>query len=409
MKHVLIIGFVWPEPKSSAAGSRMMQLIYAFKNNGYQITFTSPCAKSENAFNLSTIDVKQIDIELNNSSFDDFIKELKPSIVLFDRFTMEEQFGWRVAEHCPNALRILDTEDLHGLRKGRQQAFKDGNPFDKTYLFNDFSKREIASIYRSDLSLIISEAEIEILQTQFKVDKQLLCYLPFMLNEISSTEIEQLPKFENRQHFITIGNFLHEPNYNSVSYLKETIWPLIKKRLPETELHIYGSYAPQKVKEFNNKKEGFLVKGFAEDVNQVMKNARVCLAPLRFGAGLKGKLIDAMVNGTVSVTTHIAAEGMFGNLEPNGFIENTSEAFVNKSIELYTNKTLWNSKQANGFEVINSRFNKKYLEPKFIGTIEELKNNLLAHRLENFTGTMLHYHTMRSTKFMSKWIEEKNK
>ena len=409
MKHVLIIGFVWPEPKSSAAGSRMMQLIYAFKNNGYQITFTSPCAKSENAFNLSTIDVKQIDIELNNSSFDDFIKELKPSIVLFDRFTMEEQFGWRVAEHCPNALRILDTEDLHGLRKGRQQAFKDGNPFDKAYLFNDFSKREIASIYRSDLSLIISEAEIEILQTQFKVDKQLLCYLPFMLNEISSTEIEQLPKFENRQHFITIGNFLHEPNYNSVSYLKETIWPLIKKRLPETELHIYGSYAPQKVKDFNNKKEGFLVKGFAEDVNQVMKNARVCLAPLRFGAGLKGKLIDAMVNGTVSVTTHIGAEGMFGNLEPNGFIENTSEAFVNKSIELYTNKTLWNSKQANGFEVINSRFNKKYLEPKFIGTIEELKNNLLAHRLENFTGTMLHYHTMRSTKFMSKWIEEKNK
>jgi len=409
MKQLLIIGFVWPEPKSSAAGSRMMQLIYAFQNSGYQIAFASPCAKSDNAFNLSSIDVNQIDIELNNVSFDDFIKELKPSIVLFDRFTMEEQFGWRVAEHCPDALRILDTEDLHGLRKGRQQAFKDGKLFDKTYLFNDFSKREIASVYRSDLSLIISEAEMEILQTQFKVDKQLLHYLPFMLDEVSNEDIENLPKFKERQNFITIGNFLHEPNYNSVMYLKETIWPLIKKKLPEAELHIYGSYASQKVNQLNNKKEGFLVKGFAEDVNQVIKNAIVCLAPIRFGAGLKGKLIDAMNSGTPCVTTSVGAEGMFGNLEPNGFIEDVSEAFVNKSVELYTNKTIWEVKQANGFEVIKSRFNKKYLESNFIKTVEELKTNLDSHRLENFTGIMLQYHTLQSTKFMSKWIEEKNK
>ena len=196
MKHLLIIGFVWPEPKSSAAGSRMMQLINAFKNNGYQLTFASPCSKTDNAVNLEFHDVNQVEIELNNSSFDEFIKGLKPTIVLFDRFTMEEQFGWRVAEHCPNAMRILDTEDLHGLRKGRQQAFKDDKPFDNTYLFNDFSKREIASIYRSDLSLIISEAEIEILQNQFKVDKQLLCYLPFMIDEVSSESIHNLSNFE---------------------------------------------------------------------------------------------------------------------------------------------------------------------------------------------------------------------
>ena len=408
-KHLLIIGFVWPEPKSSAAGSRMMQLIYAFQSNGYQITFASPCAKTDNAFDLSSIDVNQVDIELNKPSFDVFIKNLKPNIVLFDRFTMEEQFGWRVAEHCPDALRILDTEDLHGLRKARQQAFKDGKPCDSTYLFNDFSKREIACIYRSDLSLIISEAEMEMLQTQFKVDKQLLHYLPFMLDEVKDETIQNLPPFENRQHFITIGNFLHEPNYNSVLYLKETIWPLIRQQLPSAELHIYGAYASQKVDQLQNENEGFLIKGFAKDVNAVMQKAKVCLAPLRFGAGLKGKLVDAMQNGTPCVTTNLGAEGMYGNLEPNGFIEDNPETFANKAVELFNNQDVWNTKQSNGFKIIKKRFNKKYVEPGFIKTIEELKNNLYNHRLDNFTGQMLHYHTMQSSKFMSKWIEEKNK
>ena len=150
LTQLLIIGFVWPEPKSSAAGTRMLQLIEVFQQEGYKIVFASPCAKSDNAFNLEAIGVTQVSIELNNASFDDYIKQLNPEIVMFDRFMMEEQFGWRVTEHCPNALKILDTEDLHCLRKGRQQAYKEGGVFDKTYLLSDVAKREIASIYRCD-------------------------------------------------------------------------------------------------------------------------------------------------------------------------------------------------------------------------------------------------------------------
>ncbi|HEX9600102.1 MAG TPA: glycosyltransferase family 4 protein, partial [Mariniflexile sp.] len=328
MRQVLIIGFVWPEPKSSAAGSRMMQLIYFFQSLNYPITFASPCAKSDNAFDLTTIGINQVPIELNNASFDAFVKELNPTIVLFDRFMMEEQFGWRVAEQCPNALRILDTEDLHCLRKGRHQAFKEGKPFDTAYLFNDTAKREIASIYRSDLSLIISEAEMDILKKQFKVADDLLMYLPFIQETILEETILKLPQFEERHHFISIGNFLHEPNYNAVLYLKETLWKLIKKQLPNAELHIYGAYASQKVNQLHNEKDHFLIKGFADDVNKMMQNVKVCLAPIRFGAGLKGKLMDAMQNGTPCVTTTVGAEGMFGDFEPNGFVEDEPEAFV---------------------------------------------------------------------------------
>jgi len=408
-KKVLIIGFVWPEPKSSAAGSRMMQLIETFKSQDYNITFVSPCAKSDNAFNLESIGVLQTAIELNNSSFDTFVKDFNPDIVLFDRFMMEEQFGWRVTENCPNAIKILDTEDLHSLRKGRHQAFKDNVLFDKSYLFNDTAKREIASIHRCDLTLIISEAEMDILKNDFKVDEALLLYLPFMLEPISEDAITKLPKFETRQHFITIGNFLHEPNYNAVLYLKDTIWPLIRKQLPQAELHIYGAYASQKVTQLNNEKQGFIIKGFAEDVHTVMQEAKVCLAPIRFGAGLKGKLIDAMQNGTPMVTSSVGAEGMFGEFEPNGFIEDDANSFANQAIELYQNEVLWSKMQENGFAIINNRFNSQKHKSMFLSRIESIVDYLNIHRQNNFMGQMLHHHSMQSTKFMSRWIEEKNK
>lgn len=408
-KTLLIIGHVWPEPKSSAAGSRMMQLIHAFQSQGYDITFASSSAKNDNAFDLSSIKIEEVSIVLNDSSFDDFIKKLDPTIVLFDRFMIEEQYGWRISEHCPDALKILDTEDLHGLRKGREQALKDGQPFDVNYLFNDTSKREIASIYRCDLSLIISEVEMNILKYQFKVSEHLLYYLPFLTESIPPETIKNLPKFKDREHIIVIGNFLHAPNHDAVLFLKQKIWPLIRKKLPKVELHVYGAYVTDKANQLHNEKEGFLMKGFVDDANTVMKKARLCLAPLRFGAGLKGKLMDAMANGTPCVMTTLAAEGMFGNFEPNGFIEDDAKQFAYKTIELYKDKIFWNGMHKNGFLVLNARFDKQLFTADFFMYLTTMLNNLKTMRIQNFTGLMLQHHYLQSTKFMSKWIEEKNK
>ncbi|WP_418636539.1 glycosyltransferase [Winogradskyella sp.] len=407
-KKILIIGFVWPEPKSSAAGSRMLQLIAQFQKQGYEVTFCSAAKTSANTFDLSRINVEIKPILLNDSSFDAFVRALNPNIVLFDRFMTEEQYGWRVLEQCPYALRILDTEDFHGLRKAREVALKQNKAVGLEHLQNDTTKREIASIYRCDLSLMISEVEIEILTQQFKIDKSLLYYLPFLLDPISKVEINQLPTFEERQHFITIGNFIHAPNYDAVLYLKQTIWPLIRKQLPTAELHIYGAYASQKVTQLNKPKEGFFIKGFAEDVNEVMQKARVCLASLRFGAGLKGKLIDAMKNGTPCVMTSIAAEGMFGDLDENGFIVDRPDAFAERAIDLYSNSEIWHTKQQNGFTILNQRFNKENLEEGLKSKIETLSINISGHRENNFIGQLFMHQSMQSTKYMSKWIEAKN-
>ncbi|QXP78257.1 MULTISPECIES: glycosyltransferase [Winogradskyella] len=408
-KKLLVIGFVWPEPKSSAAGSRILQLITQFQKQGYIVTFSSAAKTSDNTFNLSSINVETKPIHLNDSSFDTFVKELNPNVILFDRFMSEEQYGWRVAEQCPDAIRVLDTEDFHGLRKAREVALKKNEIVSLSYLQNETTKREIASIYRCDLSIMISEVEIEILTKQFKIDKSLLYYLPFLLEPILEVDIKQLPIFEEREHFITIGNFLHAPNYDAVLYLKQSIWPLIRRQLPKAELHIYGAYESQKVTQLHKPKEGFFIKGFAEDVNEVMKNAKVCLASLRFGAGLKGKLVDAMQNGTPCVMTSIAAEAMFADLEINGFIEDNPEDFAEKAVEIYNNVELWKENQKNGFQVLNQRFNKANFEEGFTSKIEALSSDLNSHRENNFIGQLFMHQSMQSSKYMSKWIEAKNK
>lgn len=409
MKNLLIIGFVWPEPNSTAAGSRMLQLIELLQKNGFTVTFVCAASKSKNSFEFGELNIKTFNIHLNDSSFDLLVKKINPDFVLFDRFLTEEQFGWRIAENCPEAIRILDTEDLHFLRHARQVAYQNNEIVTLNHLKNDLAKREIASIYRCDLTLIISKYEMKLLKKTFKIDKSLLIYLPFLLNKINLETLRSYPAFLNRNHFISIGNFKHKPNVDSVRYLKEVIWPLIHKKLPEAQLHIYGAYASEKGLQLQNKKEGFLIKGWAESVEEVFINARVCLAPLRFGAGLKGKLIDAMQFGAPSITTNLGAEAMHNKLPWNGFITDDPNEFALKSIELYTNEKLWINAQKNGIEIINRCFSKEKYEKRLLSRIKGISKNKEKHQLKNFIGAMLQHHTIQSTKYMSKWIEEKNK
>ena len=403
MKHLVIIGTVFPEPNSTAAGKRMLQLIEYFQEENYRISFLSAASISENSFDLNSKKIETHFIKLNDSSFEKLIAELNPEIVVFDRFATEEQFGWKVTETCPNAMKILDTEDLHFLRKARETVFKQNRELEENDLLNDIFKREIASILRCDLSLIISEFEMDLLTEKFKIDKQILCYLP-LFAEIKPSSTT----FSERKNFISIGNFLHEPNWQTVLKLKK-IWPKIREKLPETELHIYGAYATEKALQLHNEKEGFLIKGRAKNVEEVFSESRVLLAPIPFGAGIKGKLLESLQFGLPNVTSTIGAEGMHGNLPWNGFICDDENDFVEKSVLLYENESEWLKAQKNGFKIIEKRFRKEDFLPQFSERLNEISNNLESHRNANFLGQVLQYHSLQSTKYLGKWIEEKNK
>jgi glycosyltransferase involved in cell wall biosynthesis len=416
---LLIIGAVWPEPRSSAAGSHMLQIIETLLLAGYAITFASAAQPGEIRADLVALGVQEKTIALNCSSFDVWVHALDPDIVIFDRFMTEEQFGWRVEEQCPNALRVLETSDLHCLREARQQLLKqslrDGNEnvpqVSDTELFQitaqqEIALREIAAIFRSDVSLVISAFEKDLLLRHFSVPEALLLHCPFLLD---APDMSRWRRFDQREHFVTIGNFLHAPNWDAVQWLKQSIWSKIRAQLPQAQLHIYGAYTPKKARELHNEREGFLVQGWAEDAFSVMAQARVCLAPLRFGAGIKGKLVDAMLCGTPSVTTSIGAESMHGNFPWPGVVEDDAQAFADAAVRLYGDEKGWLQSQQHCENILQQRFDKTRYGAVLIAQLQLANEQIAQRRLQNSIGRMLRHHQHKSTHYMARWIEEKNR
>lgn len=395
--NCLIIGKVWPEPSSTAAGRRTCDIITALQLEGWQLHFACSAQQGAHALDLALLNVQTHRIAVNDAGFDSWVQTLAPDVVIFDRFMTEEQFGWRVAQHCPQALRVLDTSDLHCLRLARQEALKHGGV---PQLHNETALREIASIYRSDLTLMISDFEMQVLQREFSIAEDLLAYWPFAVPPLAEPA-----SVEARQHFILIGSFLHPPNLDAARWCKQSIWPQIRAALPQAELHCYGSYGDRYAGELHAPKQGFHFRGRAEDALQTMAQYRINLAPLRYGAGLKGKVFDGFQSGTPTVMTPIAAEGI-GPLADWSHAE--PEAFVAAAVQLYRDASAWQARQAAERALCEARFSAAHWQPQLVQTLRQAIESRESRRQQNFIGQMLQHHHHRSTEFMSRWIEAKN-
>ena len=423
MLNVVIIGYVWPEPNSSAAGQNMQSIITRCVSYNFNVSFLTAASESEHKADLSTLGVDTYSVALNCSSFNTLIEKLKPDVVIFDRYMTEEQFSWRVRESCPNAVRILNTEDMHSLRQARHDAVKRCGDAKYAALNSELAQREIAAILRSDLTLIISEFEMALLTEHYGVPKSQLYYHPLVVGPTPSYSTT----FEERAHFIHIGNFRHAPNWDAVLHLKQALWPAIKKALPDAELHIYGAYPPKKATQLHNDKQGFLVKGWAEDVTSLMASAKVLIAPLRFGAGIKGKLLDAMRCSTPSITTWVGVEGIISKSK-NESTECSSQTdlwpgavcstditkpeviqdYVNQAVSLYTNKDVWEFASLQAKKTLDI-FSAKQPDISLTDKMISLKNEIDGHRKTLFMQSLLWHQTLNASKYMSQWIEAKNK
>ncbi|MCU7836259.1 MAG: glycosyltransferase [gamma proteobacterium symbiont of Taylorina sp.] len=398
---ILFVGHLWPEPTSSAAGYRTLALLKALSAQ-WQVHFACAAEKTEYCADLESLNILEHKIKLNHSSFDHFISVLQPDIVFYDRFISEEQFAPRIHKHCPDVINILDTQDLHFLRKARQKTL---NSQQKINLHSEEAIREIAAILRCDLSLIISSYEMRLLIKQFNISSSLIHFCPFML---STENNEPADNFDEREHFIMIGNFLHPPNWDAVLWCYQFIWPKIRQRLPEAQIHIYGAYATEKVRQLHQPDKGFMIKGRAEDAVKTLSQYRVNLVPLRFGAGIKGKIADGFIAGTPCITTDIGQEGMADDLPWGDMLANDEEQITEKAVQLYTNQSLWKQCRQFGHHIIKQNFNEKQHSEALIKHIHQLENKLSEHRDKNFYGQILRHNLYRSQYFMSKWIEEKN-
>ena len=386
---------MWPEKISSAAGIRTECLIETFQSAGHEVWFASAAKNTDFEKHLQDLGVRTSKVILNDSSFDLWVSELRPDAVIFDRFVVEEQFGWRVRSACPEALRIVDSQDLHFLRLSRQK---------KSPLENEATWRELASFLRSDLSYIISDAETALLKERFNFSDDLIQTLRFYYPDPKPT-----PNFQSRKNFCTIGNFRHPPNYDAAFVLKQKIWPQIRSQISEAEVHLYGAYPPKEIMDLNDPKSGFIVKGWTEDSLHTLSQYRLNLAPLQFGAGIKGKISDGWYAGTPVITTPMGAEGMSGEMPFGGVVVENQDNFAAAAVTLYQNDEQWLLAHKRGLAIISERFSKTTIQNETLSRFEKQLVHKDELRKKNWMGSILWHQGNRSTEFFGRWLEAKAK
>lgn len=273
---------------------------------------------------------------------------------------------------------------------------------------SDLLWREISSIYRSDLNLVVSPFEINLLTEKYQIPKNKLFLSQFYYQKNN----QKLKEFNQRKDFFMIGNFNHEPNYDSFEYLKKHLWPKIHEKLPESRMFIYGSLMKKECKEWEKDDPSFKLVGHLKDLNKI-QDFRAQLAPLRFGAGIKGKITDSWFHGTPVVTTFIGTEGMKIENDRNvwgGFEAKDEKEFIEMSIELYKNEKVWKEKQEIGSRIMRELFDEDDNFEKLIKELKKLIMNYKEKRKYDVTQSLLWNTNMRITEIKSRAIiQKKNK
>ena len=389
---------LWPEPRSSAAGVRTLEISLFIQQLGYQLVGIAPGAASPHSEAWEKNGVRTLTCDPNSSETAEILKTLSPELVIYDRFYTEEKFGWRARELWPKALQMIDTSDLHCLRGARQRAHLAGaevlEPHDD--FFDEDLLREMASLHRADVCLVVSSYEFEWLMRK-GFEKERVCYLPF-----SAQADAKLKPQTDRHGFCFLGNYLHAPNVDAVRWLESELWPALRKHLLTAELHLYGAYPPQAISRLHGR-NGIFSHGFIEDHRQAIARHEVMLAPLRFGAGIKGKILETWATGTPVLGTPLAFEGM-----GTGFAEFTDAAEFVDQIQNLQKPECWRKNVELGLEVLENKFGRDMIFKTFAEFLVASQLGLAEIR-KSLTGRLLRHHGAQSLKYFSQWIEEKNK
>ena len=292
---------------------------------------------------------KGIEVMYNQRNFESFLKErgwLYHICFISRPYTARKHIDL-LRKHTPQCKIVYNTVDLHFLQKSREaQLKKDQSMLRKS---KELKKTEMEIIRKSDIVIAISELEAKLIQKE-EPSKRIAVIPPFRIAD------DKTIPFEERKDMLFLGGFQHPPNVDSLEYLIEDILPKIKKELPGVILYVIGSNTNQKIIELCSKNTDVVLLGHIQDLDSYLRKVRMLLAPLRFGAGVKGKIIQSLAYGLPVVTTSIGSEGISNEDSDILNIANKEEIFAEKAIALYENKDLWTKMSING---------KKYAETHF--------------------------------------------
>lgn len=349
VKSAILIIDVWvPMPDRDSGSLRMVNLLRLLIKSGWHVVFCPHNKRHEGRY---TEQLQNLGIEVwyqpYLTSFNDFLSThgSRFKTIMFSRHQVAGDLIKAVRHHCPTSQVIFDTVDLHYLREQREATLKNSHPLQR--IAEQTKHKELSMMRASDLTLVVSKAEQALLAKE----------VPECRVEILSNihEVEGRDQgFEQRSDMMFVGGFQHPPNIDAVQWLVNDIWPIVQQQLPDIRLHIIGSQMPDEITSLAS--EQVIMHGYVEDLNHFHNHCRISLAPLRYGAGVKGKINSAMSYGLPVVATALAVEGMSLHHEQQVLVGETASELASAIVRLYCDADLWLQLSDAGLENIKEHF-----------------------------------------------------
>jgi O-antigen biosynthesis protein len=347
--QILVFDHRLPFHDQDSGSLRMMEMIRAFSQTGHHVTFIPGDLSGWPGYleDLQSIGVEVIHQPYYRSAADYMRQHGREfSLVVLSRLATAAKFMTMARRLAPQAKIVYDTVDLHFLREERQARVNQDNVLESAITIR--KKEELRLATRADLTLVVSPIEKAILEHECPgIDVRIL-------SNIFPIEENEVRGFDSRRDIIFIGSFQHAPNADAVLYFAREIFPVIRDRLPDVVFQVIGPDAPPEVVELGS--PSIRVLGSVPNVRPLFDQARISVAPLRFGAGVKGKVNQSMALGVPTVVTSIAAEGMYLVHEENAMIADDPERFADSVVRLWTSRELWERVSTNGRQNIRDHF-----------------------------------------------------
>jgi GT2 family glycosyltransferase/glycosyltransferase involved in cell wall biosynthesis len=339
-KNILVIDHHLPMPDRDSGSLRMFQILKLLHQLGHRVTFIPD--------NLADIppytgELQKRGVEVYYHPYIHSIHEYLVAhgsqfdVVLLSRCDFARKHIGDVRLYAPQSRIIFDTVDLHFLREEREAQLS-GDPEARLKAL-ERQRLEHELIEQADETWVVSNVEQQLLQQRWP-DASIQ-----VVSNIVDIPGSRSP-FALRRDWLFIGSFLHSPNIDAVLFFVEKVYPLVSKRLRDAKFYIIGDKAPPEVVALAN--ERVVVTGLQTDVRQFFDSVKLSVAPLRFGAGVKGKINQSMAFGVPVVATTLAVEGMQLTDHEDVLVADEPEDFAQALIELYESEQLWNRLSENG-------------------------------------------------------------
>jgi glycosyltransferase involved in cell wall biosynthesis len=347
-KTILVIETNLPYYDKDSGSNRILHLLKIFKHLNYHVIFLPDDGEAIEPYftMLKNLGIEVISnyagIRVRNKELHSCLKRV--NIVWLSRPDLNEKYSY-LFELNKSLKWIYDTVDLHYIRLHRE-ALLTTDEVKRTHLQNRasaYKELEISLSKRADVTIAITQAEAVDLAANGAT------FIEVVPN-IHVAQQGSTTAFSNREGIMFIGGFYHQPNVDAVIWLINEIMPLIWKKLPDVKVYLVGSNPPLEVLNLAN--ERVIVTGYVQDVGPYFNSSRIFVAPLRYGAGMKGKIGQALEYALPAVSTSIGTEGMNLRDGINVIEANTIEDFQQSITELYTNKELWEKLHRNALEAL---------------------------------------------------------